>query len=154
MAAFTIEASDLGEQLSRWLRGLDDPDLDGYLSGVGLRLEAEMATTPWAGLSTRLESGVHTAHRVWRFGPAEQAGLMVGDEVLAIDTERVRQPEQLSAALRVGACHALLIARRGQLRTLQLSPEAPRIERYKLRTLPDPSSDCLARQQRWLSQAL
>ena len=152
VAVFAAPAPDLCDQLPRWLRELDDPDLDGYLSSVGLKLEAEMATAPWAGLASRLEAGVLTAHRVWRFGPAEQAGLMVGDELLALDGERIRQPEQLSAALRPGAQQDLLISRRGQLRTLQLCPAEPQPERYRLKSISDSSAECLERQRRWLSQ--
>ncbi|NCX74245.1 MAG: hypothetical protein EBW88_12885, partial [Betaproteobacteria bacterium] len=52
LQAFTDHSPALGSLLPAWLDGLDDPDLDGYLCDVGLRLEAEMASTPWAGITT------------------------------------------------------------------------------------------------------
>jgi len=152
--AFQVEAPDLGEQLPRWLDGLDDPDLDGYLSTVGLQLEAEMAAAPWAGVTARLDAGGLLAQRVWRHGPAEQAGLMVGDELIALDGERLRQPEQFTAALRAGSGQELLIARRGQLRTLALQCAPPQAERYRLKAIAGASPDCLERQRRWLEQVV
>ena len=150
--AFAAEAADLAEQLPRWLQSLDDPDLDGYLSSVGLQLEAEMAATAWAGLSARVEAGGLITNRVWRFGPAEQAGVMVGDELLGLDGERLRQPEQFMASLQAGVSQELLISRRGQLRTLQLSSAEPRPECYRLRRRLDASAEQQERQRLWLAQ--
>ncbi|MFZ9683567.1 MAG: hypothetical protein ACO3DQ_10250, partial [Cephaloticoccus sp.] len=148
--AFAQHAPDLAQLLPRWLDQLDDPDLDGYLSSVGLQLEPEMATTPWSGLQLRAEASGLLAQRVWRSGPGEQAGVMVGDELLALDGERLRQPEQFSAALRSGACQELLIARRSRLHSLKLRCAEPSVERYRLQRLPEASADCLERQQQWL----
>ena len=150
--AFSAQANDLRDQLPRWLNELDDPDLDGYLSSVGLTLEAEMSSVPWAGVSCRMEMGLLSAQRVWRSGPAEQAGLMVGDEVLALDGERIRQPEQLSAALRAGETQELLIARRGQLQMLPLRSVDPQPERYRLIPIADAGSQQLEQRRLWLLQ--
>jgi predicted metalloprotease with PDZ domain len=134
------------------LRDLDDPDLDGYLSSVGLVLKAEMATTPWAGLTPRLEAGGLTAARVVRGGPAEQAGLMVGDELVALDELRLKTPEDLQRALRSNQPQTLLIARRSQLRSLVLCAQSPQVERYILKRVVDATDKQLDAQQRWLLQ--
>ena len=150
--AFSAEAPELQQQLPRWLHSLDDPDLDGYLSGVGLALEAEMGTKAWAGLSARLDAGQLIASRVVRGGPAEQAGLMVGDELLALAGRRLRQPDELGSALAAAEPQDLLICRRSQLHTLSLLADPARVERYRLKRLPDPDQPVLARQQAWLQQ--
>ena len=150
--AFATHAPDLATQLPRWLRELDDPDLDGYLSSVGLFLDAEMASTPWAGLTPRQEAGGLLAARVVRGGPAEQVGLMVGDELLALDQQRLKSPDDLQRALRPDQSQTLLIARRSQLRSLELRPQAPQVERFQLKRVADATDAQLAAQQRWLLQ--
>jgi predicted metalloprotease with PDZ domain len=150
--AFASAAADLAALLPRWLQELDDPDLDGYLSDVGLQLEAEMAKAPWAGLSARAEAGLLMASRVVRGGPAEQAGLMVGDELVALDGQRLRRPEDLQAVLRSDGSQELLITRRSQLRRLNLCCGAPQVERYQLKRDPAAGPEVLERQRRWLQQ--
>ena len=130
--AFVAHSPALAELLPRWLDGLDDPDLESYLWDVGLRLEAEMSTGAWAGLSLSSVEGALTVQRVWRDGPAERAGVMVGDEVLALDGQRLRQPGPWGQALRQDSPQVLLISRRSQLHSLTLRPEAPAVERYRL----------------------
>ena len=132
LGAFAAHSPALKELLPGWLDGLDDPDLESYLFDVGLRLEAEMSTSAWAGLSLSTADGALTAQRVWRDGPAERAGVMVGDEVLALDGQRLRQPGHWGQALRQDTPQALLISRRSQLHSLTLRPEAPAVERYRL----------------------
>jgi predicted metalloprotease with PDZ domain len=150
--AFATHAPDLATQLPRWLRELDDPDLDGYLSSVGLFLDAEMASTPWAGLTTRQEAGGLMAARVVRGAPAEQAGVMVGDELVALDGQRLKSPDDLQRALRSHQCQTLLIARRSQLRSLELHPQAPHVERYLLKRVANATDEQMAAQHRWLLQ--
>jgi predicted metalloprotease with PDZ domain len=152
IAAFASQAPDLNTQLPRWLQELDDPDLDGYLSSVGLHLEAEMASAPWAGLTTRQEGGCLTAARVLRGGPAEQAGVMVGDELVALDQQRLRNAEDWSRSLHSGQSQTLLISRRSQIRSLSFSSLAPRVERYVLKQVLEPSAEQQDAQRRWLLQ--
>lgn len=150
--AFALQAPDLREKLPFWLQTLDDPDLDGYLSDVGLLLEAEMASAPWAGFTARPEGGNLMVQRVVRGAPGERAGLMVGDELLAIDGQRLRQPEQIAAALQPDREQELLIARRSQVRPLSLRAQPPAVERYRLVRCSDPDSATLERQRSWLRQ--
>jgi predicted metalloprotease with PDZ domain len=152
LAAFAAEAEDLLTLLPRWLHELDDPDLDGYLSGVGLQLEPVMATRPWTGFTARVQSGQLLVSRVWRFAPAEQAGLMVGDEIVALDQERLLQPEQLEAALRSDQPQKLLIARCSQLHELELSSAPPAVDFYRLSALGHVSELQQRQQQQWLLQ--
>jgi hypothetical protein len=78
---------------------------------------------------------------------------MVGDEILALDGQRLRQPAQWTAALRAGTAQTLLIGRRSQLHTLPLQPLPPTVERYRLvRNQASGTMQCLAR-ERWLALA-
>ncbi len=150
LAAFAAAAPDLAALLPAWLEGLEDPDLDGYLADVGLQLTAVVTPQPWIGLAARREDGLLCASRVHRDGPAEAAGVMVGDELLALAGRRLREPEQLGRWLAPDRHQELLISRRGQLRALTLRPAPPRPERWRLESQPEPSAAALEQRQRWL----
>ncbi|MFM8526147.1 MAG: M61 family metallopeptidase [Cyanobacteriota bacterium] len=151
IAAFRAAAPDLETLLPTWLSGLEDPDLDGYLADVGLRLQPEPGTEPWLGLAVRAEGTSLLAQRVHRGGPAETAGLMVGDELLGLEDRRLLKPEQLGLASRVGKEQRLLIARRGEIRQLSLRPEAPQPKRWLLIEDPEASAAVLRRRSQWLA---
>ena len=150
LAAFAAVAPDLSALLPAWLEGLEDPDLDGYLGTVGLQLTAVAAPHPWIGLVARREAGQLTASRVHRDGPAEAAGVMVGDELLALEGRRLRKPEQLGPGLAPGQAQELLICRRGQLRALTLRSQPARTERWTLEEDPQATPEARERRQCWL----
>jgi len=151
IAAFAARAADLAALLPSWLNSVDDPDLDGYLRGIGLRLEPVEASVPWSGLNVNAEGGRLLAQRVRRGSPAEAAGLMVGDELIALDGLRLSSGDELSAALRAGEPQALLTARRRQLRPLTLCSQAPQPERYQLVLDADATPQAAERRTAWLA---
>ncbi|MFM8543510.1 MAG: M61 family metallopeptidase [Vulcanococcus sp.] len=153
LTAFSAHSPALAHLLPLWLEGLDDPDLDSYLCDVGLRLEVEMATAAFAGLTLSGAEGSLVAQRVSRCGPAETAGVMVGDEILALDGQRLRQLAQWPQALRSGVPQELLISRRSQLQTLVLHCEPPAVERYRLVSMDGVTAQQAATRERWLHLA-
>jgi predicted metalloprotease with PDZ domain len=151
LAAFTAPAADLADVLPRWLESVDDPDLDGYLRTVGLTLQPMPTTKAWAGLSAATEAGLLLARRVQRGGPAEAAGVMVGDELLALDGQRLRDADQLETWLTAGERQALLISRRSRLHALILQPQPPQPSGWTLVADPQASAIAVARRRAWLS---
>ena len=151
VTAFSAAAPDLSSLLPHWLSSVDDPDLDGYLRTVGLNLEPMPATGAWAGITAGLEGGQLQARRVQRGGPAETAGLMVGDELLALDGQRLREPAHLESALVAGRSQELLICRRSRLLPLLLNPEPAQPPGWTLRADPQATASELQRRGRWLS---
>ena len=81
-----------------------------------------------------------------RHGPAQQAGLEVGDELLAIDGQRLSSVEGLTAHIRLGTPEPpllqLLIARRQRVETLSLRLAPPRTKRWVLQIDPEAAADC------------
>ena len=148
--AFARHAADLAALLPAWLDSVDDPDLDGYLRSIGLRLEPVEATIPWTGLTVAAEGGRLLAQRVRRGSPAEQAGLMVGDELIAIDGQRLADGQEFNGALRAGQLQELLTARRRELRPLTLCSQAPQPERYQLVVDPEAGAEAEQRRRTWL----
>jgi len=157
LAAFALHAADLADLLPRWLNSTDDPPLEALLADVGLKLVPVRANGPSLGwtLEHRPAADLWIA-RVERDGPAQQAGLQVGDELLALDGERLRCPEDWN--LLAGHCSAncqgqpreLLICRDGLLQTLRLQPQPPAIERWTLDIDPDAPVEASGRRQAWL----
>ncbi len=157
LAAFGRQAPDLLPRLPVWLAGTEDPPLEPLLADVGLQLEPELAPHPWLGLELVAEQGTLQVKAVAREGPAEQAGLMVGDELLAVNGLRLRQPQQLNALLATAppsSSQALTCCRDGQLQQRQLQAQPPQVCRWQLRPAGDADATAGARRRAWLRQEL
>jgi hypothetical protein len=76
---------------------------------------------------------------------------MVGDELVGLDGQRLRDPAQLAAALRAGDLQELLISRRSQLRSLSICSQAARPECFRLVADPSATAQQTALQDRWLA---
>ena len=152
--AFAQQAPDLRTLLPQWLTSTEDPPLDGLLAEVGLRLEPVKPAV--VGLGWQLEQrpgGGLWLTRINRGGSAQLAGLQVGDELIALGQERVRQLDDLNLLLAVASPETpldLLVSREGLLRRFSLRPGPPTIERWQLGV--DPAAPPLAHQRReaWL----
>jgi len=144
--------------LPQWLSSTgDDLPLDDLLADVGLHLVPQPASLPDFGW--QLEStapGTVMVGRTDRDGAAQRAGLLVGDELIALNGERLRQPDDLNLILPSGVgrslpAQELLIARQGLMRTLVIEPGPPTVERWALESMVGPSAEALARRQAWLA---
>ena len=96
--------------LQAWLSGVDELPLSGYLKNVGLDLCPDPAESPYSGLQLSFSEGQLSLSKVDRDSPAELAGLSPGDELLALDAERLRSAEQLGPLLIAGGQHEVLFA--------------------------------------------
>jgi predicted metalloprotease with PDZ domain len=79
---------------------------------------------------------------------------MVGDELVAIDAERLCHPEDLGPLLNVersGHQRQLLIARDGLMRNLTITPATPSIKAWTLALVADQSEETAANRKRWLT---
>ena len=157
LATFAEAANDLSTLLPQWLGSTEDPDMQGYLADVGLRLEAEPAALPNAGWQLDQPAGGGLRLKsVARQGPAENAGLEVGDELIALNRRRLRRVADVEALLgsaavkESGAPLALMFCRQGLVRDTTLRLEPPAIQRWCLRSIPQASSAALERRRQWL----
>ena len=154
LTAFARHAPDLRALLPTWLNSTEDPPFEALLAGVGLRLEPVLPTAPQLGwqLESRAPGGLWVA-RTSRGGPAQQAGVQVGDELIALGRERLRQAEDITLALAgdaAGQTWDLLISREGRLRTLRVRPGPAKVERWQLRVDPAAPATAQQRRQAWL----
>jgi predicted metalloprotease with PDZ domain len=155
LTVFREQAEDLSSLLPHWLCSTEDPDLNPYLQDVGLKLEAEMASQPNLGWTPeRSSEGVFRLKAVARHGAAESAGLEVGDELLALNRQRLRRVEDLESLFPAppiaGGPISVLFCRDGLVRDTSLTPEPPAISRWWLQTDPEASSEAHQRRRQWL----
>ena len=156
LAAFARHAPDLSTLLPIWLNSREDPDLDGYLADVGLTLTATASSLPWVGWQC---GGGMVLERVQRGGPAESAGLQVGDELLALEGHRLRSVDQLGQLLRAAWARraeflpelTLLTCRDGLVGERRLRLAAPHTERWQLLVDPAASREAHDQRRRWLA---
>ena len=155
LAAFSAEQADLATLLPQWLESLEDPPLLELLEDVGLRLvpQAPAPQERWLGWQLEASPAGPLLQRVERHGPAEAAGLMVGDELIALAEQRLRTPEEVALVAGrwpLGRRLPLAYARDGRLRYTELEPLAPQPRQWQLQSDPAAPAAALERRRRWL----
>ena len=152
--AFAQFHAPLATKLPQWLRSKQDPPLHEHLADVGLELTPETESHLDLGACVELKGGQLWVQRVNRHGPASEAGLMVGDELVALDAERLRLPEDFDSLLDLkhsGHQRQLLITRDGLMRSLTITPASPSIRAWTLGLVVDQTEETTARRNRWLN---
>ena len=149
MAAISALDADLGTLVQAWLSGVDDLPLAGYLKKAGLLLAPEPYSIPFTGLHLDRVEGQVQVRRVERNSPGEDAGLSPGDELLALDGERLRRSEQFEQWLQVGLEQKLLICRDGAIRQVDLLSRSPQPKSWTLRPDPEASEEACRLRTRW-----
>lgn len=150
---FARHSPPLGEALPVWLRSPDDPPFEPLLTRMGLRLQVESSRLLWCGWELEDKAGELRLSRVLRHSPAERAGLMIGDELLAVEGLRVRHPNDLDAFLQASSVAGplrLLCCRDGTMQERQLQPEPPQPSRWRLELDPQADATSAARRSAWL----
>ena len=153
---------DLGAWLHRAVDTVEELDYQEALDWYGLRFAAddekkngEPQEQPpgWLGLEAGIQDGRLTVSVVKRETPAYEAGVNVGDEILAIDDYRV-PPDGMEGRLkfyRPGEKVSLLVARRDRLVRLPITfGEKPKA-RWKLEARPDATAEQKAHLAAWLT---
>ena len=90
MAAIADTSSALAEQLPGWLDGRGVLPIEASLASLGLMLDPVMETQASAGWTLREGDGSVWIDRTVAGGAAERAGLVPGDELVALRDWRCR----------------------------------------------------------------
>ena len=145
-----VAGQELVPMLVRLVSGALDPELGGWLEDVGLRLEAHEAGKPHLGVA--LKAGTTKVASVTRDGPACRGGVAPADELLAIQGLRVASSTWqtvFGSVAQAGEPVALLVSRRGVVRTLEVTPgESPGTAKLVLDPSPTPAQ--LRSRESWL----
>ena len=138
----------LAVDLERWLDQPDSLELDQSLGLVGLRIDPVPMKHPYHGLSLAEQNGRVLIRRVDANGPGRSAGLVPGDELLAVDGRRLLQPSDLATQLRHHRPATFTYARRRLLGETTLTP-LDGVDRWELSCDPGASHEQLALRERW-----
>jgi predicted metalloprotease with PDZ domain len=156
-----VAGFDLGPWLARSVEGTQELDYTEALDWYGLRFapeaekkEGEPQELPaaWLGADSEVQAGRLTVTGVKRGTPAYEAGVNVGDEILALGDDRI-PPEGLDARLkfyRPGEKVALLVARRDRLTRLPVTLGKKPAPRWTLEILPKATAEQQAHLAAWL----
>jgi predicted metalloprotease with PDZ domain len=156
---------DLGAFFDRCVRGREDPDLAGALAGAGLNLKvgwekhppegaAEGFVPGWLGVNTKSDGGRLWVGSALTGGPAEEAGLYAGDEILALDGFRVeeRSLNERIHARRAGDRVRLTVFRREQLRDVEVTLGTRPHDKFDIAPIESPSDEQRAVYKGWLGE--
>jgi predicted metalloprotease with PDZ domain len=124
---------------------------------MGVALVSETSDDPWLGWQLEVATQGLTARRILRDSPAEQAGLMVGDELIALAGQRVRRPEDVAAVLAARTATApvtAVLARDARIFTVELMPAPPRVKSWRLEVDAAAPPEVGERRRRWLALEL
>ena len=153
IAAFAAHDPELSELLPQWLNSTEDPPIAEALAVVGLRLQPEIAPEPWLGWQLEATNAGLILQRLQRDSPAQLAGLLAGDELLALDGVRLRSPEDLTplwAAAPWCQPRQLLWVRDGLVRSGEITAAEPAVQRWRLLVDPEAEPASAARRASWL----
>ncbi len=135
------------------IEGTAELDYQEALDVFGLRFRSTAPTgKAWLGLTTRNDAGRLVVSQVRRDTPAYAAGVNVDDEILAIDDFRVRT-DQLNARLdqyRPGDTVMILVARRQQLRRIEVKLGTEPPHEWRLEVSPASSETQQRQRAAWL----
>jgi predicted metalloprotease with PDZ domain len=162
-------AAEFGEWWHKTLETTEELDYSDALGWYGLRFIASdrgrreggacsegggaNGNKAWLGLITRCDGGRLVVSQVRRGTPGYEAGFSVDDEIIGIGDFRVRG-EQFSSRLdqyRPGDSVSVLIARRDELKRLNVTFGKEPEERWKLDPLPDATSAQQQQRQGWMT---
>lgn len=159
-----------GDEVVDWLRPLvetvAEPDVDEAFAHFGLVLErhpvrsalAAAGGTAPAGLGINwVPTGPHlVADAVIDDGPAARAGVLAGDELLAVNGERLTREdfERKLRRLVPGMVVDLLLARQGRILEKRATLGEARPSHYEVRAADNFSSGDRRRLESWLGQPL
>ncbi len=157
----TMSESQWSDFFARYIRGTEPYPFESALEVVGLELSIQaekkgdpIVQTPYAGLNLAERNGGAMVRSVLSDGPAYTAGVMVGDEIVAVNGRRVSasQFDEWIGLLRPGDGVTLHIIRHDQLRTISFNLAGKPNGRWTLSRTKAPTNEQKAAYQSWMGQ--
>ncbi len=149
-----VAGEDLTDFYQQYLTGTTELDFATYLEPFGLELRPnERNVLPYSGLTLKQERGLVTLKTVDYDSPGQRAGLVVGDELLALNGFRItadKWAERLQE-LGPGAELELTVFHQDQLVKTHVTLGDPQPSRYELTAVEHPSPSQMALRQAWLT---
>ena len=138
----------LAQDLEHWLDTPDALPLHDCLALIGARLDPVPLRHPHHGLTLADSEGRLVVRRSAFDSPARDAGLVPGDELIAVDGRRLHDAGDLKMLLRGGKAATITYARRRRLAETQLTA-AEGVERWSLGWEPGATTKQRALREAW-----
>ena len=155
--AVEVVGGSNGPELRRWfektLETTDELDYAEALEWYGLQFNAPPEPPrPSLGIRTEVENQRTIVTELRRGSPAAEAGMMVDDQIIAIDDVPVSQAQMGAALARIGAGHKarIMIARRGIARALDVTLAADSAQAWSLAVRSNSTAAQAQHRDRWL----
>ena len=157
----TISESQWSDFFARYISGNDPYPFESALNIVGLELSMQperktdpIVQSPYAGLNLTDRTGGAVVRSVSSEGPAYAAGVVAGDEIVAVNGRRVSalQFDEWIGLLQPGDAVTLHVIRRDELRTVSFKLAGKPNGKWKLSRVKDPTPLQKAAYQSWLHQ--
>jgi len=157
----TISESQWDDFFARYISGTEPYPLESALEVVGLELSIQpkkkggpILQSPYAGLNLAEHNGGALVWSVLSDGPAYTAGVVLGDEIVAINGRRISasQFDEWIGLLQPDDTVTLKIIRRDELRTVSFKLAAKPNGRWTVSRMKDPADSQKAAYQSWLHQ--
>lgn len=152
-----VTGLDLSDLFARYIRGTADPDYAELLGAFGLKLQPRDhdPEQPYLGLTSRYVGDRIVVDSVKVGSPAQLAGLYAGDELVAMDHQRLDRgtSKALMEGMRPGVEVDLHLFRLGELLQRRVRFGSAPVEKYKLVVDQDAPEQAQALRRAWLKEA-
>ena len=149
--AVSIHKEGLGEVLPTWLETTMAAPIHDNLNALGLMAVPVHSQHADVGMQLAQKKDRLVINKVSPNGPAEQAGLVPGDEVVGAHDWRLRGLEHWQALLQGPEQIPVFYARRGRLSSTILKKRDPIVDHWEITWDPGASSSQKELRDRWFS---
>ena len=158
---FPLSGSQWDDFFDRYISGTEPYPLESALEAVGLELSIQsekkhdpILQSPYAGLNLAEHNAGAVVGSVLSDGPAYRAGVVSGDEIVAVNGRRVSasQFDEWIGLLRPGDPVTLHIIRRDELRTVSFKLAGKPNGRWTVSRMKHPADSQKAAYRSWLHQ--
>lgn len=151
----TVVDQPLGSFFQTYLETTKELPFDHFLQPFGLHLELTEGDTPWFGATVIPESDRAVVKFVTAGSPAEQAGLDIGDELLALNGLKLtgRDLQRRLQDFGPGEAIAVTFFHQDVLQTAEVTLATPIVTQYQIRGIASPSEAQIAKCKGWLGIA-
>jgi predicted metalloprotease with PDZ domain len=136
-----VAGSTLKDFFNDYVYGVKPLDWERALLCAGLRLETQGELRPWLGVGTAEVEGRARVTMVVANSPAYDAGLDVGDEIIAVNNTKIRPSElaETIASMKEGDSVAVTFFQDDKLRTVEVVLKNQSTPSYQIVKISEPS---------------
>ncbi|MFN8674454.1 MAG: PDZ domain-containing protein [Candidatus Sericytochromatia bacterium] len=146
-------AGDFSEMFNEFLLKPEEIDYNKYLNYVGLKLKIVDLGRPTLDMDLKEDKGVLLCLGLKDKGAAYEAGIMVGDEILALNGYRVNHLNLVKRLkyMKSGEKVKLLISRDERILEKELTISTSKYDQIKIEKIENPSNEQKENYNNWLN---